>query len=256
MTGYKTLTYRTEGLVGMLELNRPMQLNAVNEEMIVELDAFLRERRHDLETKTLILSGAGEKGFCAGIDNKETLPNSLKFDFENFYNAQGLISRLILAMRQIPQPIVAAVHGAAAGLGFSLAMGADLRIATVDARFIASYINIGTGGADMASSYLLPRLIGAGRAYEFLLTGNVMNAQTALDLGLVSRVVEREELYGTALELAKTMANKNPLGLRLTKEAINVNIDAPGLEAALNVEDRNQTLCFGINKYEGKFMNQ
>jgi enoyl-CoA hydratase/carnithine racemase len=256
MTGYDTLIYETDGPVGIIALNRPQRLNAVNETMIEELEDFLKQRQNDLQTRVLVLAGAGEKGFCAGLDTKETLPRYLEMGFETFYCSQHRISRLITAMRRIPQPIVAAVHGAAAGLGFSLAMGADLRVVTADARFIASYINIGTGGADMAASYLLPRLIGSGRAYEFLLTGNAMDAQTALAVGLVSRVVERAALRETALDLARTMAAKNPLGLRLTKEAINVNIDAPGLEAAQNLEDRNQAMCFGINKYEGKFLNQ
>jgi enoyl-CoA hydratase/carnithine racemase len=98
------------------------------------------------------------------------------------------------------------------------------------------------GGADMACSYFLPRVIGAGRAYEFMLTGNFMSAQEAMQLGMVSRLVKREELYETALELARTMNSKNPMGLRLTKEAINMNLDAVGLEHALHLENRNQAL--------------
>ena len=94
----------------------------------------------------------------------------------------------------------------------------------------------------MACSYFLPRLIGAGRAYEFMLTGNFMSAEEALSLGLISRLVERDQLMETALDLARTMNSKNPMGLRLTKEAINMNLDAGGLEQALNIEDRNQTL--------------
>jgi len=134
------------------------------------------------------------------------------------------------------------VHGAGAGLGFSFAMASDVRVLSPDARFSAAYINIGLGGADMACSYFLPRLIGAGRAYEFMLTGNFMSAQEAMQLGFASRLVERDKLLETALDLARTMNSKNPMGLRLTKEAINVNLDAGGLEQALQVEDRNQTL--------------
>ena len=94
----------------------------------------------------------------------------------------------------------------------------------------------------MSCSYFLPRLIGAGRAYEFMLTGNFMSAQEAFALGLVSRIVQKEELYNTAVELAKIMVSKNPMGLKLTKEAINMNLHAGGLEHALNMEDRNQVL--------------
>jgi enoyl-CoA hydratase/carnithine racemase len=121
-------------------------------------------------------------------------------------------------------------------------MASDVRVLSPDARFSAAYINIGLGGADMACSYFLPRLIGAGRAYEFMLTGNFMSAQEAMSLGFASRLVERDKLHETALELARTMNSKNPMGLRLTKEAINMNLDAGGLEQALQMEDRNQVL--------------
>jgi len=161
---------------------------------------------------------------------------------DQFYRFQARLARLNLAMRQAPQPIICAVHGAAAGLGFSFALASDVRVITRDARFSAAYINIGLGGADMACSYFLPRLMGAGRAYEFMLTGNFMSAVEAMALGLVSRIVERDKLMETALDLASAMNTKNPMGLRLTKEAINMNLDAGGLEQALNMEDRNQVL--------------
>jgi enoyl-CoA hydratase/carnithine racemase len=163
-------------------------------------------------------------------------------DFDHFYNFQARLARINLAMRQVPQPIICAVHGAGVGLGFSFALASDVRLLSRDARFSAAYINIGLGGADMACSYFLPRLIGAGRAYEFMLTGNFMSAEDAMSLGLASRLVEREHLMESALELAQTMNSKNPMGLRLTKEAINMNLDAGGLEQALNMEDRNQTM--------------
>jgi enoyl-CoA hydratase/carnithine racemase len=158
------------------------------------------------------------------------------------YQAQARMSRLFLAMRQIPQPVISCIHGAAAGIGFSLAMASDIRILAKNARFCAAYINIGLGGADMASSYFLPRLIGSGRANEFLLTGNWMDSNTAMELGFASRVVEKEEMVNTAMSLAKTMTEKNPLGIRMTKEAINCNLDCAGLEAALQMEDRNQMM--------------
>jgi enoyl-CoA hydratase/carnithine racemase len=145
-------------------------------------------------------------------------------------------------MRRAPQPIICAVHGAAAGQGFSFTLASDIRVISPDARFSAAYINIGLGGADMACSYFLPRMIGSGRAYEFMYTGGFISAQEAFQLGLVSRVVTRGELMETALGYARTLMGKNHMALRLTKEAINMNIDASGLEQALNIEDRNQTL--------------
>jgi enoyl-CoA hydratase/carnithine racemase len=149
---------------------------------------------------------------------------------------------MMLGLRKIPQPVICCVHGAAAGIGFSLAMASDIRILSENARFSAAYINIGLGGADMASSYFLPRLIGSGRANEFLLTGNWMTAEEAMQLGFASRLVPEDNLPDTAAALAKTMVEKNPLGLRMTKEAININMDAAGLEACLQMEDRNQMM--------------
>jgi len=248
----ETLLYEAQDHIGRLTLNRPEALNAINETMLDELEAFWAERRHDLETQVIILGAAGEKGFCAGLDLKEAVPRLVELDVRGFYRFQQRMSRLLLAMRQAPQPIIATVFGPAVGGGLSFALAADVRLISPDARFGAAFINVGFGGADMGSSYFLPRLIGAGRAYEFLLTGEMMDAETALGLGLVSRVVPREELGDAAGELAAVMCRKNPLGLRLTKEAINLNLDAAGLESALTVEDRNQALCFSTLRHEGQ----
>jgi len=240
---YETIEYevKEEG-VGVLSLNRPRKYNAVNIKMMEELEIFWKDRLYDLDQHVLIMRGNGKRGFCAGLDMKETMKTAPDMDVDQFYRFQARLARLTLSMRQVPQPIICAVHGAGAGLGFSFALASDVRVIAEDARFSAAYINIGLGGADMACSYFLPRLIGAGRAYEFMLTGNFMSAQEAVSLGLVSRVVERENLMDTAMELAGVMKSKNPMGLRLTKEAINMNLDAVGLEQALNMEDRNQTL--------------
>jgi len=240
---YETVEYDIlEEGIGVISLNRPRRYNSVNQQMMEELESFWRERLYDLDTHVIILKGHGEKHFCAGLDMKEAMKITPSMNTEAFYRFQARLARLNLAMRQAPQPIVCAVHGAAVGLGFSFALASDVRVISRDARFSAAYINVGLGGADMACSYFLPRLIGAGRAYELMLTGNFISADEAMSLGLISRLVEREELMDTAIELARTMNSKNPMGLRLTKEAINMNLDAGGIEQALNVEDRNQTL--------------
>jgi enoyl-CoA hydratase/carnithine racemase len=240
---FKTIEYEVlEKGIGLLSLNRPRKFNAVNQEMMEELETFWAERLADLDTHVIVLRGNGKRGFCAGLDMKETMKLVPTMDADAFYRFQSRLARLNLAMRRAPQPIVAAVHGAAVGLGFSFALASDVRVVTPDVRFAAAYINVGLGGADMACSYFLPRLIGAGRAYEFMLTGNYLSAEESMQLGLVSRLVEQEQLFESAMELARTMNRKNPMGLRLTKEAINMNLDAGGLEQALQMEDRNQTL--------------
>lgn len=239
----ENIVYETlEPGIGLLTLNRPRRYNSVSQGMMLELESFWRERLYDLDTHVIVLRGNGDRGFCAGLDMKETMKLAPEMNVEAFYRFQARLARLTVAMRRAPQPIISAIHGAAVGLGFSFALASDVRIISPDVRFSAAYINVGLGGADMACSYFLPRLIGAGRAYEFMLTGNFMSAEEAVALGLVSRMVQREQLLETALELARTMNSKNPMGLRLTKEAINMNLDAGGLENALQMEDRNQTL--------------
>lgn len=238
-----------EGIM-LLSLNRPDRLNSVSQEMLNELTEIWSLLRDDFNTRLVILKGAGDKGFCGGIDVKE----GFDADFvqtHNLYQYQARLGELQLAMRKIPQPIICLIHGAAAGAGFSFSMASDIRIASNDARFAAFYINVGLGGADMGSSYFLPRLIGAGRAYEFLLTGRFMMAEEALQLGLVSRCVAREDLLDTALEIGRDIVAKDYMAIRLTKEAINQNLDCGGLEAALKMEDRNQALMMMHNFSKG-----
>ena len=241
---YKSIIWEQVGDgIGLLTLNRPQAYNSIDGEMLDELEEFWRTRLYDLDTRVIILRGAGEKGFCAGLDMKYTIENASQMgNPAEFYKFQARLGRLNLAMRRAPQPIIALVHGAAAGLGFSFTLASDIRIISPDARFCAAYINIGLGGADMACSYLLPRIIGAGRAYEIMYLGEFISSQEAVDLGMISRVTEKDALYDTGLEMAKKMAGRSPLVLRLTKEAINMNLDAGGMEQALNMEDRNQVL--------------
>ena len=248
----ETLAYRVEDRIGFLTLNRPERYNAVDRTMMLELEAFWRERAWDDGVGVIVLDGGAAKGFCAGLDMKTLGPEIFAMEPAAMYDGQRRLARLLLAMRRAPQPIVCAVNGAAAGLGFSFAMASDVRVIAEDARFSAAYIRIGLGGADMASSYFLPRLIGAGRAAEFLLTGDWMTAADAMALGFASRLVPRDRLLETATAIARAMTSNNPLGLRMTKEALNIALDAGGLEACLELEDRNQVMLLLARKLEGR----
>jgi len=145
-------------------------------------------------------------------------------------------------MRSCPQPIIALGHGSACGGGFSLMLASDVRYGAPSLRMNAAYIKIGLGGCDIGSSYFLPRLVGASIASEFLLTGNFMSAERALSCNLISAIVAEENLLDKGLALATDMLSNAPMGLRLTKDALNVNIDANGFDAALSVEDRQQVM--------------
>jgi enoyl-CoA hydratase len=242
---YRTIEYRQDGPVGLLILNRPQCLNAVNFTMREEIYDFLKARLNDTETRVLVITGAG-RGFCAGLDMKD--PNVIPspenvFTPEKAYRLQSGWSEMIVLMRRIPQPIVGAINGAAAGAGLSFALACDVRYAAPEARFSAAYINIGVGGADMGSSWLLPRIVGTGDAARWLMTGDLFGAEEAYRIGLVQSIVDKDKLMDEALALADNMAGKSPLGLRLTKEAIDRNTGGMSLEDAIRLEDRNQAMC-------------
>lgn len=241
---YETLRHEQHGAVAVLTLERPRCLNAIDHVMRDELCAFLDARSTDSETRVIVLTGAG-RAFSAGLDIKDpVLVNpSGGLGPKSAYQAQRGFSELILKMRRCPQPIIAAVHGVAVGAGFSMAMASDIRLGTPAAKFQAAYINLGLGGADMGSSWLLPRAVGTANAARYLMTGDFLLADEAHRIGFLQAVVAEAELMHEALGLASTLAGKSPLGLRLTKEALDQNTSGVSLEEAIRLEDRNQALC-------------
>ena len=196
---YKAMIYEEDGPIATLTLNRPKTINALNLDMIEELEGVFENLKQNEDVRVLVMCGAGEKGFCSGLDMKETATALFQQSPRTIYVYQSRVSMLYYTMRRIPQPIVVAIHGSAAGAGFSFAMASDVRVIADDARFSAAYINIGLGGADLASSYFLPRLIGTGRANEILFTGDFLSAKEAMDLGFASRMVARPSLMDTAI---------------------------------------------------------
>lgn len=250
---YDTITVEMpEPGIAVLSLDRPQRLNALSLAMMEDLLDFWGSLREELATRVVILRGAGEKGFCGGVDIKEVFPDEM-LNAPDLYHWQTRLGELEYMMRKIPQPIICLVHGAATGAGFSFALASDIRIITPDVKFSAFYVNVGLGGADMGSSYFLPRLIGAGRAYDMLLTGRFMYADEAMHLGLASHCVERDELMDKGLDTARMIVEKDPLAIRLTKEAINQNLDASSMERVLTIENRNQSLMFMHNLSQGKY---
>ncbi|RJP27718.1 MAG: enoyl-CoA hydratase/isomerase family protein [Actinobacteria bacterium] len=250
---YETLLYEVEGPVGTLTLNRPKSVNAVNRKMMEELIDFWERRQLDFDTSVIILSGAGEKGFCAGFDMKDATEGYSREGMtpENIYRNQSRFSVILKLMRTCPQPIIAAVHGYAMGAGMSFAMASDIRLASRDAVFCAAYINIGVGGADLASSYLLWRLVGFGKAAEMCYTGDRIPADEAWRIGLVNNLYERDELLAQAGAVSQNLAYKSPFALHLTKEALNAGLNASSMDEALMMENRNQSymLTMQLMKY-------
>ncbi|MGC1403940.1 MAG: enoyl-CoA hydratase-related protein, partial [Thermodesulfobacteriota bacterium] len=255
LKAYNTLLFEEiEPQVGFLTLNRPEKLNALNMNMVEELHELLAILSKDDSIRVVILTGQG-RGFCAGADlieasqfqDSEALSNP-----ESFLRlVQERYADLILALRGIPQPVIAAVNGPAAGGGMALALGADIRLASPEAYFVASFINIGLSGGEMGSSYLLPRLIGLSRAAEILLTGRKVLAHEAERIGLINKVVDREQLIKEALVYARMMITKSVGGLKLTKRVLDRNLETASLATALDLENRNQTLMIFSGPFSG-----
>src|SRR6266513_3622089 len=195
-------------------LNRPEQLNAMTAELCEALHSQLREIAADRSCRAAILTGAG-RGFCAGLDlhGYGAAPENDGSDEprDRLANQQHM-STLILALRALPHPVIAAVNGPAAGFGLALTLGCDIRFAAPEAVFRAAFINIGVSNCDMGTSWLLPRLIGASRSHELMLTGRRVDADEALRIGLVADVIGDGRLLERAVEAAEQIASLAPWG--------------------------------------------
>ncbi|HQN50633.1 MAG TPA: enoyl-CoA hydratase-related protein [Phenylobacterium sp.] len=239
---YEHLDVVLEGDIAFATMNRPDRLNALNPKLVDELRDFFVGLYWRRDVRVVVLRGAG-KAFCAGLDLKDRGGDNADRSVGAGLTGQRKISEIVMAMRRCPQPIIACVDGAAAGGGFALALASDVRIATPSLKMNAAFIRIGLSACDIGVSYFLPRMVGSSVAAEYMLTGRFITADRAYQLGLISKIVDASELETEARSFAADMLHATPLGLRLTKEALNHAIDANGLEAAIAMEDRNQILC-------------
>jgi enoyl-CoA hydratase len=228
----------------VITLNRPERLNAMSIELVVELADAFDACAADNDCSVVILTGAG-RAFCSGLDLKDygVIPNIDGLQVGQIaQRSMRYYSRLVPIMRRMPQPIIAAVNGVAYGGGMCLTLGAELRIGGERAEFNSTGIVNGLTSTELGASYLLPRLIGAAHSNEILLTGRVVDATDALRMGLVSQVVADDDLMPTALELAARMSGFSQYGLAMTKDVIWANLEVGSLDAAIELEDRNQLM--------------
>jgi enoyl-CoA hydratase/carnithine racemase len=230
--------------IRQLTLNRPDQLNAMNAQLCEELHVALHAIAGERDCRAVILTGGG-RGFCAGVDlhGYGAAPGNDGSDEprDRLANQQHM-STAILALRALPQPVIAAVNGPAAGFGLALALGCDIRYAAPEAVFRVAFINIGVSNCDMGTSWLLPRLIGASRSHELMLTGRRFDAQEALQIGLLADVVEQSLLLERAREAAEQIAALAPWGVRLTKQGMWAALEIPAEQSAVEYEDRQQIM--------------
>lgn len=234
-----------DGIV-TITLNRPERLNAMDRTLVDGLHDALAELGGRDDVRVAILTGAG-RGFCAGLDLKEGMlggppssdgPGPAQRGME----IQQRIATLIPAMRRARFPIVAAVNGAATGGGLALVLGSDVRIAAASARFNVAFVKIGLSGCDIGVSWLLPRIVGAARAQELMLTGRLIDAAEAERIGMVVRAVDDEALAGEALVTARLIRSNSPFGVWMTKEAMWSALEIGSQQAAIDLENRQQIL--------------
>ncbi|HQG31618.1 MAG TPA: enoyl-CoA hydratase-related protein [Deltaproteobacteria bacterium] len=246
MGEFRTLLFEeVEQHIGVVTMNRSDQLNAINLAMLEDFEELFHSLSQDDAIRVLVITGAG-RGFSSGADLNDAVihkDTDAFADPERFLKiVQERYASLILGMRKIPQPIIAAVNGPAAGGGFAMVLASDIRVASPEAYFVASFINIGLSGGELGCSYFLPRLVGLSHASDILYTGRKVRADEAERMGLVSKVVPREVLMEAALSYAKMMVSKSVGGLKLTKRVLEENLHASSLQSAVNLENRNQTV--------------
>src|SRR5262245_23673897 len=239
MSSDKRLLVTRENRVTRITFNRPERRNAVDFETMQLFHDAIQQAAGD-ETRVIVLTGAGE-AFCAGADLQARTPEQIK----NYDVTAGLrqhTTPAILTMNRMPKPIIARVHGPAAGIGFSYALASDIRIVSEQAKFSMAFIKIGLI-PDGGSTYFLPRLVGYGKAFEVMATGRTTGADEALSLGLVNQVVPVEKLDAAVNALVETFLAAPAIALAKIKEAL-VHGQNADLGAALEFEALNQAECF------------
>ncbi|BCZ21945.1 enoyl-CoA hydratase/isomerase family protein [Mycobacterium senriense] len=250
------IEYLDDGAIAVVTLNRPHRRNALDAQTLAELHRLLDTLNGDPAARAVVITGAGD-AFSAGADIKAQ-PDDLRDTSATpqtalhaaatsrvaiTLSAQELMASAFEKIHRLRQPVIAAVNGFALGGGFALALACDIRYAAPQATFGAIFIRHGVSACDMGTSYHLPRLIGASRAAELMLTGRVFDAAEAATIGLVLDVVERDDLLATAVAKAREIARHSPLAVWMTKETMWQTVDAPSLRHALDMENRTQVMC-------------
>lgn len=236
-----------DGVVKLV-LNRPETLNAMNSDMVEALLDSFTSISPDRSVRAVVLTGAG-RGFCSGADlsgyggDYGLDPGERQTDVWASFAVQQRIAALVPRMRSMQQPVIAAVNGAACGGGLALALGCDVRVAGPNARFNVAFVKVALSGCDAGVSWLLPRLIGASRAWELMLTGRMIDADESERLGIVSRVVRDGDVVDHAIDIAKEIRENDAWGVRMTKEVAWSQLEVGSLQAGIDLENRTQILA-------------
>ena len=239
--------------IAVVTMRRPEKLNAMTGQLVQDLHDALEEVGDDPGVRVVILTGAG-RGFCAGLDLRGygDIPTTKRRTGKAGagMRVQQHIAALVTRLRGLRQPVIAAVNGPAAGGGFALALASDVRIAAASAKFNAAFVRIGLSACDIGVSWMLPRLIGASKAFELLLTGRVIDAAEADRIGLVLKVVDDTTLLDAAMETAELICRNSPMGVWMTKEVMWSQLEIPSLQAGIDMENRNQMFTSATSDHQ------
>ncbi len=238
---YQTIKVDYNNNIATITLNVPDKLNSLSWKMMREMERALDEIERGGKARVIVFTGAG-RAFCAGADLEDLQKTAAKKPVQREPALKAWF-KLVWRIKNVELPTIAAVHGAALGGGFALAIACDIRIAADDARAGSVFVQRGASSADMGVSWMLPRIVGAGWAAELMFTGDIIDAAKAERIGLFNRVVPRDQLMQAAQELAGKLAAGPPLGLKFTKRALNRSI-WDGLQGQLEYESATQTLTF------------
>lgn len=242
--------FKVEDGVATVTLNRPDKLNALTFESYADLRDLIAELPHRGDVRALVIAGEG-RGFCSGGDVEEIIGELQKMEAAELLEFTRMTGAVIKAMREVPIPIVAQIQGIAAGAGSVLALAADFRLLSDKASFAFLFTKVGLAGADMGSAYLLPRIVGAGRATELLMLGDKLDAESALRIGLANSVHEPEELAEAANALARRLADGPALAYGTTKSLIVRELDMD-LGSSIELEALTQALMMKTDDH-GEF---
>ncbi|MEU9124659.1 enoyl-CoA hydratase family protein [Streptomyces sp. NPDC048506] len=244
---WQHLRVTREDGVATVTLARPEKLNALTFEAYADLRDLLAELSRERSVRALVLAGAG-RGFCSGGDVDEIIGATLGMDTAQLLDFNRMTGQVVRAVRECPFPVIAAVHGVAAGAGAVLALAADFRVADPSARFAFLFTRVGLSGGDMGAAYLLPRVIGLGHATRLLMLGDTVRAPEAERLGLISELAEEGRVDEAAAALAGRLAEGPALAHAQTKALLTAELDMP-LAAAVEMDAATQALLMNSADY-------
>ena len=240
--------YEVEEGIATVRLNHPEKLNALTFKTYEELEKMTRELANDEKVKVLVLTGTG-KGFCSGGSVDEIIGKLLKMNAESLYRFTRMTCDVVKNMRNLKKPIIAAVNGIASGAGAMLALASDIRLLSDRAKFAFLFVKVGLAGADMGALYLLPRIVGQGKATELLFLGDAIDAQEAYRIGLANQVVPHESLMQETSKLAHRLKDGPLYAIGVTKELLNMEA-ATDLDRALEMEAMAQARCMQTPSFQ------